>query len=294
MKFKYILISILIHGLLFLVLSLDFKTQENSVYSEPNTTVQVSMSNFENTGKQNDSQQNTPDIKENLNSDKTKENLNKDIPTDENLNKVEKKLVKLEEVFKEKSMKTFSKVNIKKENNINEEPVLQELNKKISKETTADEKLNENSEIEKSDKSVDNLTEKSLSPVAENNAEKQDTDKKTEENFIQTNDGSLAAKNQWVDGLIIKYINTPNPKYPSLAKKLGVKGEFLVKVRFLVDIHGDVEEIKFYSDPLCKKYGFENEVKKVIQNWKTEPIRFHEKLVKVYFYKTFRFSLQNK
>ena len=287
MKFKYILISILIHGLLFLVLSLDFKTQEDSVYSEPNTTVQVSMSNFENTGKQNDSQQNTPDIKENLNSDKTKENLNKDIPTDENLNKVEKKLVKLEEVFKENSMKTPSEVNKKNENSVNEEPPLHDQNKKISKEMTVYEKLiSDNSETPKADKSVDNLTE--------NNDGKQDNTRKIEEDFIQMKNGGLAAKNQWVDGLIIKYINTPNPKYPSLAKKLGVKGEFLVNIRFLVDLKGNVEEIKFYSDPLCKKYGFENEVKKVIQNWKTEPIRFHEKLVKVYFYKTFRFSLQNK
>lgn len=291
MKFKYILISILIHGLLFLALSLDFKTKESSVYSEPNTTLQVSMSNFENTCKHGDSKQNAPDTKENFSNEETKENSKKDISTDKNFNKFEKKLVQLEKFPPKKTIKTFSKVNIKNENNINEEPVLQELSKKVSKDTTADEKLNENSETEKSDKSVDNLTEKSLSPVAENNAEKQDTDKKTEENFIQTNDGSLAAKNQWVDGLIIKFINTPNPKYPILAKKLGAKGEFVVKIRFLVDVHGNVEDIKFYSDPLCKKYGFENEVKKTIQNWKTEPIKFRDKLVKVYFYKTFRFKI---
>ncbi len=111
------------------------------------------------------------------------------------------------------------------------------------------------------------------------------------EGFVKLADGSLAAKHQGIAGLTYGFISKPEPEYPSLAKKLGYKKEMIVKVRLLIDEDGKVQEIKLYTER--DKYGFCNEVEKVVSNWKLTPIKVGNKKVKMYIFKSFRFKIED-
>lgn len=106
--------------------------------------------------------------------------------------------------------------------------------------------------------------------------------------FIKLNDGSIAAKNQGVKGLSYGFLYQPEPNYPEIAKKLGVNSNITIKVRFLIGYDGHVEDIKFYDD--IEKFGFRNEVKKALNQWKSTPITVNGDKVKLYFYKKFKFE----
>ncbi|WP_319371557.1 energy transducer TonB [uncultured Ilyobacter sp.] len=109
--------------------------------------------------------------------------------------------------------------------------------------------------------------------------------------FDKLSDGSIVAKNQGVAGLKYGFISSPDPDYPAIAKKLGFDGEILVKVRMLVGENGSVEEIKFYNQK--DKFGFTDEVRKTLKNWRLTPVRVGDRNVKMYLFKTFRFKLEN-
>ncbi|WP_320047602.1 energy transducer TonB [uncultured Ilyobacter sp.] len=111
------------------------------------------------------------------------------------------------------------------------------------------------------------------------------------EGFDKLSDGSIVAKNQGVPGLKYGFISNPDPEYPVIAKKLGFGGEILVKVRMLVDEDGSIEEIKFYSEK--DKFGFSEEVRKTLTNWKLTPVKVGDKNIKMYLFKTFRFKLKS-
>ena len=111
------------------------------------------------------------------------------------------------------------------------------------------------------------------------------------EGFEKLSDGSVVAKNQGVDGLKYGFISNPDPEYPVIAKKLGFNGEILVKVRMLVGEDGSIEEIKFYSEK--DKFGFTEEVRKTLGNWKLTPVKVGNKKIKMYLFKTFRFKLES-
>ncbi|WP_319371245.1 TonB family protein [uncultured Ilyobacter sp.] len=121
----------------------------------------------------------------------------------------------------------------------------------------------------------------------------QTSDKNSEigEGFVKLADGSLAAKHQGIAGLSYGFISKPEPDYPTLAKKLGYKGEMVVKVRFLINEKGNVEEVKLYTPR--DKYGFSNEVEKCVRCWKLTPIMAGGKPVKMYIFKSFRFRIED-
>lgn len=99
------------------------------------------------------------------------------------------------------------------------------------------------------------------------------------------------AGNQDVKGLNYKILKAPNPEYPLIAKKANYKNKVVIKVRILVNHLGKVEEIKYFDNET--KYGFREEVEKTLKNWKFSDISLDGKPVKMYFFKSFVFQIDN-
>ncbi|MBN1469866.1 MAG: energy transducer TonB [Fusobacteriaceae bacterium] len=99
------------------------------------------------------------------------------------------------------------------------------------------------------------------------------------------------AGNQDVKGLNYKILKAPNPEYPLIAKKSNYKNKVVIKVRILVNHLGKVEEIKYFDNET--KYGFREEVERTLKNWKFSDISLDGKPVKMYFFKSFVFQINN-
>ncbi len=110
-----------------------------------------------------------------------------------------------------------------------------------------------------------------------------------EQDLIVGSNGEYIAKNQDIAGLSYTILKSPNPSYPSIAKKARIRQEVAIKVRFLVGYTGRVEEVKFYDN--VTKYGFRDEVEKTLKEWELSPIEVDGKGVKMYFYKVFKFKI---
>jgi protein TonB len=67
---------------------------------------------------------------------------------------------------------------------------------------------------------------------------------------------------------------------------MGYRKEVSIKVKFLVDKNGNVQDITFYTN---SKYGFEREVEKALKQWKFEPVIYNGTPTPIYFYKIFKF-----
>ncbi len=110
-----------------------------------------------------------------------------------------------------------------------------------------------------------------------------------EQDLIVGSNGEYIVKNQDIAGLSYTILKSPNPSYPSIAKKARIRQEVAIKVRFLVGYTGRVEEVKFYDN--VTKYGFRDEVEKTLKEWELSPIEVDGKGVKMYFYKVFKFKI---
>ncbi len=281
MKFRYILISICIHIILYLIFSLNLK-KENNAWALKEQKIEVNFSTSS-----------TKTLSKTVNS-KVKWVRETEVKKSSEKVRAEKKAATLKNKL-EKPMKEFNKIrDISKFPKPIDENMPQNQDR-AQKQRKNIEEFEKNTEIDINSLSEENCIEKPLESVdkgitgvedAESGAEKT-----LDKNFMQTEDGNWAAKNQNIDGLELVFLNTPTPKYPNIARKLGFRGDFIVKVRFLVGLDGKVDEIKFYSDTSGKKYGFESEVKKALSNWRMKPVKFDGRTVKVYFYKTFKFKL---
>lgn len=115
-------------------------------------------------------------------------------------------------------------------------------------------------------------------------------DQENDKNLIKMENGQYALKNQNVSGIHIVIQKEVPPERPDLALKMGYNKETLVKVKFLVDEKGRVGNITFYTS---SKYDFEYEVEKALKQWIFEPICYKNKPIPVYFYKVFRFNINN-
>ena len=80
------------------------------------------------------------------------------------------------------------------------------------------------------------------------------------------------------------------PDYPSQAESIGYDQRVSVKVKFLVGLKGNVENIQIIKSH--KKLGFDDEVMKAIKKWRFKPIYYAGKNIKVYFVKEFHFNPQ--
>lgn len=128
-------------------------------------------------------------------------------------------------------------------------------------------------------------TEKSEKIVKEKKEQNQNL---VNSDIIEISEGIFAARNQGIDGLKYSFISQPEPEYPLAAKRISFNNEVSIRVRFLVDFNGNIEEIKFYNTK--DNLGFQNEVQKTLKNWKLTPVILNGKPIKLYFYKEFKFN----
>ncbi|MBC2854893.1 energy transducer TonB [Cetobacterium sp. 2A] len=163
-----------------------------------------------------------------------------------------------------------------------EEVITESVEKSIEQEIVKDKIVKEEKKTDYS-KQIQNKDNKNK----DNKNSKNET-KELNSDFIELSKGIYAAKNQGVKGLKYSFIAQPEPEYPLMAKRLSYSKEVFVKVRFLVDFQGNIEEIKFYGQN--DKLGFQEEVKKALCNWKLTPITVNNKPIKLYFYKEFKFN----
>ncbi|WP_297597794.1 TonB family protein [uncultured Cetobacterium sp.] len=106
--------------------------------------------------------------------------------------------------------------------------------------------------------------------------------------FIRGRDGVFTAVSS--EGVEFEIIKEIDPNYPIRAKKIGYKGSGNIKVKFLVDLNGEVSEIVFLAGEMG--YGFKEEVEKALKYWKFKPIKYKGKGIKVYFEKEFKFRVR--
>lgn len=210
--------------------------------------------------------------------------------SEKKIKKEEKKEVKpkKKKVLKKESSKVREKRKLKK--------IMKDDKKIIKKiEEPLPKKVVSKSDTIKKDHKNKVVDEAVVEPITETKLQKgiNLTDQKSQEKEIRTGfvklaDGSIAAKNQGVKGLSYGFISQPEPRYPEIAKKIGLDKDITIKVRFLIGYNGHVEEIKFYDD--IEKFGFRNEVNKALNQWKSTPITVNGDKVKLYFYKKFKFE----
>lgn len=118
-----------------------------------------------------------------------------------------------------------------------------------------------------------------------------DGSEQLDEGLVRLSDGSLSVKHQGVKGLSYGFISNPEPVYPSVARRLGFKGNMVVKVIMQFDSNGDLKDFRVVGER--DKFGFTNEVEKTVRNWKLTPIRYKGQQVNMRFYKSFKFNMQN-
>lgn len=172
----------------------------------------------------------------------------------------------LKEVLEEKAEEKIDKTKIEEK----KREVIKKENKKNSKpKKVLEKKKNE-------------LTKKSQQ------SENTNTPTNTNTDLIELSQGVFAAKNQGVQGLKYSFISQPDPEYPLAAKRVSYTKEVSIKVRFLVGLNGEIEDIKFYSDK--DSLGFQKEVEKTLNKWKLTPVTLNNKPIKLYFYKEFKFN----
>lgn len=107
--------------------------------------------------------------------------------------------------------------------------------------------------------------------------------------FIPLEDGSYAVKNQGISGVSYKFLSNPDPNFPSAAKKLGFSKTIEIRVKFLINLEGTVEDIIFYGDD--PGMGFREEVRRALKKWRVTPVTLDGKKVKLFFYKGFTFKV---
>lgn len=105
-------------------------------------------------------------------------------------------------------------------------------------------------------------------------------------NFSVGTDGSFIASSS--EGIEYQIITQKEPLYPQQAKKIRYSKVVVVKVKFLVGLNGDIEDIKIIKSH--SKLGFDKAVTDALREWKFNPIFYKNKNIKVYFTKSFIFE----
>ena len=159
--------------------------------------------------------------------------------------------------------------------------VVEETTKDISEESGADKPA----VADESEKAVKGTGDEDLTAGAIDGNEELD------EGLVRLSDGSLSVKHQGVKGLSYGFISNPEPVYPSVAKRLGFKGNMVVKVIMQFDSNGELKDFRVVGER--DKFGFTNEVEKTVRNWKLTPIKYKGQQVNMRFYKSFKFNMQN-
>lgn len=170
---------------------------------------------------------------------------------------------------------------------IKEEIIEEELIEEIEIIEEVNEDKLEKAEITEEELVYEEISNENIEIEQDNN--KSNTEIFDSESFI-LKDNSYIAKNQDIKGISYSFIKTPEPRYPNMARRAGIKGEVVIQARFLVDEKGRIEEIIFYDN--VTSYGFREEVTRALNNWRLSPVTIGDKVVKMYFYKVFRFNVK--
>lgn len=138
-----------------------------------------------------------------------------------------------------------------------------------------------------------NSTKKKVEKVVEENSEVVEVQQKVFnplDGLVKDGTGTYIGDQRSSQGIGYRIKREVDPSYPLMAKKVGFKDEVVIQTKFLVGLDGKVEEIIFLND--FTKYGFQKEVEKALKKWEFEPIIYHGKNIKMYFYKDFRFNVR--
>ncbi|WP_300362504.1 energy transducer TonB [Fusobacterium sp.] len=174
------------------------------------------------------------------------------------------------EVKESEPVKEVEKKVVKKEENFESK---MQSNKKKPKEKESPKKNND-SKKKKSDQKDDKPKQEQKSNPFEN------------ENFMINSDGTYTALT--TQGIPFEILRQFDPKYPKQAENIRYRKVVTVKVRFLVDLNGQVQDIKILQSHA--KLGFDKEVLDSLKRWKFKPIFYKGKNIKVYFIKEFIFE----
>ena len=169
--------------------------------------------------------------------------------------------------------------------------VLEEkLEEKIDKPKIEEKKREVIKKENKKDSKPKKVLEKKKNESAKKSKQSENINTPTNTNtdLIELSQGVFAAKNQGVQGLKYSFISQPDPEYPLAAKRVSYTKEVSIKVRFLVGLNGEIEDIKFYNNK--DSLGFQKEVEKTLNKWKLTPVTLNNKPIKLYFYKEFKFN----
>ncbi|MDX8336777.1 energy transducer TonB [Candidatus Cetobacterium colombiensis] len=159
---------------------------------------------------------------------------------------------------------------------------------KIEKKVEKKEIINE---IKKTTKKLDQSSKKKLEvkkqKINSSNSKKEIYNEFKDQNrFLKGEDGIFTAVS--LDGIEYEIIKEIDPQYPIKARKIGYNGTGVVKVNFLVDVDGSIQDIKFIAGET--KFGFKEEVEKSLKKWKFKPILYKGKKIRVHFEKEFKFK----
>lgn len=117
------------------------------------------------------------------------------------------------------------------------------------------------------------------------------TDKNSDQDFLSGNfsigeDGNIIASS--ADGIDYHILKQVEPQYPTAAKKVRYSKQVVIKVKFLVGLHGKIEDIQIIQGH--NKLGFDKAVIDALHQWEFKPIYHKGKNIKVYFTKDFVFK----
>lgn len=117
------------------------------------------------------------------------------------------------------------------------------------------------------------------------------TDPNSNQDFLSGNfqvgpNGVVTANS--ADGIEYEIIRQVDPDYPAQAKRVRYNKKVVVGVRFLVNLQGQITDIKIIKSH--KKLGFDKAVLEALKHWQFKPIFYKKKNIQVYFTKDFVFE----
>lgn len=152
-----------------------------------------------------------------------------------------------------------------------EESKIPEMESKMTREKK--DKKEETKKIKKSEPKKDTI------PKENNNIKDSQNN-----NFIPNSDGTYTA----TKGISFEILKQVDPNYPRQAESMRFNKTVVVEARFLIDLNGNVEDIKILKSH--EKFGFDKEVILALKKWRFKPIYHEGKKIKVYFQKEFIFA----
>ncbi|MBN1468473.1 MAG: energy transducer TonB [Fusobacteriaceae bacterium] len=274
---KFYAISIIMHLLLF-VFFYSVSVCNRSLSIEEKELISISLNNFKSNMVSQEEISNKPEKKE------------KKVRLNDNVEKFQKTEEILKDISKSEIISTKEEDSSLNDNEIKSSISEKKEAEKVEESNENFTKINEsllgdNSLFESKENIKENtFDEKKMSENKKNQEEK---DEKKVESLVNSNEKII--ENQNMKGLVYKILYNPDPKYPSLAKRLNLEGEIEVTAKFLVNSKGVVEKVEIQKRD---NYGFSEEVEKTLKKWKFSSIEYNGEKVSFYFYKKFKFRLE--